>query len=218
MTFAIGDIHGSNTALKTMLETLNLSPSDLLICLGDYVDRGPDSKGVVDTLLEYRKTHQLVHLRGNHEIQMMNGRTGKKGLDFFLQSGVGGQETLASYGCSIDEISDEHWNFLMTESKIIHETDTHIFVHGGVDPDRPISEQTVETFCWDRFYNKRPHCSGKTVVCGHTIQGDTPNHYDYHSICIDTCAYGGGWLTALNVETNHYFQTNERGQVREGDL
>jgi len=219
MTYAIGDIHGCRISLETMIKHLAPTPDDLLVCLGDYVDRGPDSKGVVDLLLEYRKTHPLVHLRGNHEIQMMNARKGRRQLDFFKQGLVGGSDTLRSYGCSIDEISDEHWDFLMTESLGVYETDTHIFVHGGIESHLPVSEQDIDTFCWKRFYGgEQPHCSGKVVVCGHTIQGDYPTNVNNHTICIDTCAYGGGWLTALDVETNHYIQTNERWQVREGDL
>ena len=71
MRIAIGDIHGCLTALETMLDLVKPSQDDLVVTLGDYVDRGPDSKGVIDRLLEFKETHNLVHLMGNHEIQMI---------------------------------------------------------------------------------------------------------------------------------------------------
>ena len=217
-TFAIGDIHGCRVALETLLEAIAPSPDDLTVCLGDYVDRGPDSKGVVDTLLEFRKTHKLVHLKGNHEIQMEAARKTTRAHEFFIRDVVGGADTLSSYGCSIHEISDEHWDFLMNESQPCYETDSHIFVHGGVQPHLPISEQTISTFCWERFHTATPHMSGKTVVCGHTIQGDTPTNYRGLNICIDTCAYGGGWLTGLDIDSGTYIQSNEKGEIRHGNI
>ena len=70
-TLAIGDIHGCLTALGTLIEFVNLKDGDTLITLGDYVDRGPDSKGVLDLLVSLKKSKQLVTLRGNHEIGML---------------------------------------------------------------------------------------------------------------------------------------------------
>jgi len=69
-TLALGDIHGCITALETMAEYVGFSTEDHLITLGDYVDRGPDSKGVIDFLLKLKETHQLTALRGNHEVAM----------------------------------------------------------------------------------------------------------------------------------------------------
>ena len=62
-----------------------------------------------------------------------------------------------------------------------------------------------------RFYEAEPHQSGKPYLCGHTIQGDRPTNLGF-AICLDTCAYGGGWRTALDTETNTCYQTNERGK------
>ena len=71
MKLVIGDIHGCLTALETMFQVVMPSSKDLIVTLGDYVDRGPNSKGVIDCLLEKKQTHNLFHLMGNHEIQMI---------------------------------------------------------------------------------------------------------------------------------------------------
>jgi len=214
MILAIGDIHGCRVALETMIDFVELTPDDTVVTLGDYVDRGPDSKGVVDFLLEFRKTHNLVHLKGNHELQMEDSLTGKRGYDFWLQGIVGGQETLDSYGGVFEDISEEHWEFLQSASGL-HEEDTHFFVHAGCEANVPLSEQKDSVVHWKRFHLAEAHCSGKVMVCGHSIQGDLPVNLG-HSICLDTCAYGGGWLTALDVETGVYYQTNDRGERRQG--
>jgi serine/threonine protein phosphatase 1 len=216
MILAIGDIHGCRVALETMIDYVAPTPSDTVVTLGDYVDRGPDSKGVVDFLLEFRKTHKLIHLKGNHELQMEDALNDRGGYEFWLKGIVGGRETLDSYGGAFNDIPEDHWEFLQSAGKL-YECDTHFFVHAGADPLVPLSEQKASVVHWKRFYQASPHPSGKVMVCGHTIQGDLPVNLG-HSICLDTCAYGGGWLTALDVETGIYYQTNERGERRMGEI
>ena len=80
-TLAIGDVHGCLTALDTLLGFVELRPTDQLIFLGDYVDRGPDSKGVLDRLIELRRLHEVVFLRGNHEVMMANAGRGQEVVD-----------------------------------------------------------------------------------------------------------------------------------------
>ncbi len=212
MILAIGDIHGCDTALKTMLDTVQPTAEDTIITLGDYVDRGPDSRAVIQTLLDFRTTHQLIHLMGNHEIQMIRALEAKHHMQRFLDPMCGGQDTLDNYGGSFKNIPDDHWEFI-TSAKLYHETDTHIFVHAGLEPNTPVDQQDSETYYYKRFYEAKPHQSGKPFICGHTIQGDLPTNLG-HAICLDTCAYGGGWLTALDVESGTCWQTNERGQSR----
>ncbi len=216
MILAIGDIHGCRVALETMIDYVSPSSSDTVITLGDYVDRGPDSRGVVDFLLDFRKTHELVHLKGNHELQMEDALTGVAGYEFWLNGLVGGRETLDSYGGEFEAIPDEHWDFLKSAGGL-YEGDGHFFVHAGVDPLVALGEQSASVLHWKRFYEASAHVSGKVMVCGHTIQGDLPVSLG-HSICLDTCAYGGGWLTALDVDSGVYYQTNERGDRREGEI
>lgn len=213
MRLAIGDIHGCLTSLETMMEVVQPKTSDLLVTLGDYVDRGPDSKGVIDYLLNLQESHQTIHLMGNHEIQMLRALETKTDRDRFLSSLCGGQDTLDSYGGSFSDVLETHWDF-MRRAKLYHEFEDFVLVHAGIAADLPVHEQDQETYYYQRFYEQEAHSSGKTVVCGHTIQGDLPSDLGY-AICLDTCAYGGGWLSALDLDTGHIWQTNEQGQSRE---
>lgn len=212
MRLAISDIHGCLKSLETLLEVIQPTPDDLIVTLGDYVDRGPDSKGVIDRLLDLQETHNLIYLMGNHEIQMIRALEGEPHLSRFLSGMCGGQDTLDSYGGRFDDIPEEHWDFIKS-AKLYHELDQHILVHAGLEASLPVSEQGQETYYYQRFHSQEAHCSGKTVVCGHTIQGDLPTDLG-HSICLDTCAYGGGWLTALDLDSEKIWQTNERGESR----
>ena len=216
MVLAISDIHGCITALETMLDLVNPGSDDLIITLGDYVDRGPDSKAVIARLIKLKQTHQYVHLMGNHEIQMIRALHAPHHLSRFLSPLCGGQGTLDSYGGTFEDIPDDHWEF-MTSAALYHETNSHIFVHAGVEPDIPMNQQDTETLYYKRFYEAQPHCSGKPYICGHTVQGDLPANNGY-AICLDTCAYGGGWLTALDLETMTCWQANEQAQSRQIEI
>ena len=219
MKLVIGDIHGCLTALETMFEVVAPSSKDLIVTLGDYVDRGPDSKGVIDYLLEKKQTHHLFHLMGNHEIQMIRALETKEDCERFLSGLCGGRDTLDSYGGGFEDVPSEHWDFIKSAA-LYYELDDYILVHAGVESGLPVNQQDRETYYYQRFYSQRPHQSGKTVVCGHTIQGDVPTNLG-HAICLDTCAYGGGWLSALDLESGTIWQTNENGKSRRmllGDL
>ena len=216
MVLAISDIHGCITALETMLDLVNPGSDDLIITLGDYVDRGPDSKAVIARLVKLKQTHQYVHLMGNHEIQMIRALHAPHHLSRFLSPLCGGQGTLDGYGGTFEDIPDDHWDFL-TSAALYHETNSHIFVHAGVEPDIPMNQQDTETLYYKRFYEAQPHCSGKPYICGHTVQGDLPANNGY-AICLDTCAYGGGWLTALDLETMTCWQANEQAQSRQIEI
>jgi hypothetical protein len=107
---AIGDIHGCSTALTSLIEAVGLRGDDTIVMLGDYVDRGPDSRAVLDFVLDLGKTHDLVALRGNHEIMMLDARTKKSWLQPWMS--YGGAATLKSYGGSFAGVPDEHIDFL----------------------------------------------------------------------------------------------------------
>lgn len=216
MRLVMGDIHGCRRALGTMLDLVAPGADDLIVTLGDYVDRGPDSKGVIELLLGLKKSHRLVHLRGNHEIQMIRALETRRDRERFLSDLCGGQDTLHSYGGSFDGVPEEHWEF-MRSAELYHELEDHILVHAGLEAERAIAEQDRETFYYHRFHGQQRHCSGKVIVCGHTIQGDLPTDLGY-AICLDTCAYGGGWLSALDLDSGRIWQTNEAGKTREMTL
>ena len=153
MRLVIGDIHGCLVSLETMLGTVKPSREDLVVTLGDYVDRGPDSKGVIDRLLELKETHNYVHLMGNHEIQMIRALGTKQDRDRFLSGLCGGQDTLDSYGGSFDDVLPEHWEF-MKSAALYHELEDHILVHAGVAADRAVDDQDRETYYYSVFIAK----------------------------------------------------------------
>jgi serine/threonine protein phosphatase 1 len=219
---AIGDIHGCLRALDTLLGLVRPQADDQIITLGDYVDRGPDSCGVLDRLLALRREHRLVALRGNHDVMMTQARLG---IDRRMWLACGGKVTLASYGvavpetCDLSPIPEEHWRFLEDELVDGYETRTHIFVHGNLYPDVPLEEQPEYMLHWEKLVEPVAHCSGKVVVCGHTKQHDG-EPLDWETVvCIDTGVYEPyGWLTCLDVLEGRYWQANERGQARTGRL
>jgi serine/threonine protein phosphatase 1 len=218
---ATGDIHGCTRALDTLLALVNPRPEDQLVFLGDYVDRGPDSRGALDRLLKLRETHQVVALRGNHDMMMLQAReTGIHAGDWLL---VGGRQTLASYGTdeqpgTLDDVPARHWEFLEKTCVDWHETDTHFFVHANVYPDMELAEQPTYMLHWEKLYEARQHVSGKIMVCGHTSQRSGRPLNLGHAICIDTWVYGQGWLTCLEVATGRIWQANQRGEQHTGWL
>lgn len=219
-TFAIGDVHGMSGNLDALMAVLNPTPDDTVVFLGDYVDRGPDSKGVLDRLIAWSQQLQMVCLRGNHEIMMLNARNGRDDLRSW--QAVGGTQALASYGidgrATLDSVPDEHWTFIEERCGDYFETDTHIFVHANLAPDLPLADQSELYLFWEFLERPIHHESGKIVICGHSSQrGGLPLAWR-STICIDTHAYGGGWLTGLNVDTGEYWQADALGRIRTGDL
>lgn len=212
--FAIGDIHGCSSALDALLDVVSPAPDDVIVALGDFMDWGPDSRGVMDRLLALRSRCHLIGLRGNHEEMMLRSRLNADEHAIWLRAGGGA--TLQSY--ENRAIPESHWNFIEHECRDVYETDSHILVHGGVSPDVPLSEQPVYMFRWKAFRDVRPHCSGKVVVCGHTTQRDGKPRSLGHSICIDTGASCGGWLTCLEPASGNYWQANQSGKTRRGHL
>lgn len=211
-TFAIGDIHGCDTAFDTLLAHLQLTPGDRLIVLGDIVDRGPGSRQVIERLLDLRNHCQVDLILGNHDEMMLDSLSNRGDLLSGWLS-IGGRETVESYGGDIANIPREHLDFLKSASALI-ETENDIFVHANLRLDVPLDRQDPEWLRWTRLdMNQRPHPSGRRVVCGHTSQksGD-PLVFDGW-VCLDTFVYGGGWLTCLNVDTNKIMRANQRGEL-----
>ncbi len=217
-TLAIGDIHGTSAALDSLLAAVRPTPDDLLVFLGDYVDRGPDTRGVLDRLISLDGSHRCVFLRGNHELMMTRSRHDRGELRMWLA--VGGKQALASYGpaATLANVPAEHWDFLDRRLVDYHETDTHLFVHANLFAELPLDEQPEEMLFWEFLTGPIGHISGKMVICGHSSQ-KSGNVLDLgDTVCIDTFAYGGGWLTCLNVGSLNYWQANRDGQTREGWL
>lgn len=183
--------------------------------LGDYVDRGPDSKGVIDYLINWPWKAKLILLRGNHEIIMSEASFSREHLNYWCS--VGGLETIASYDARFANIPESHWEFV-EKGKAYHETKKVIYVHGGVAAKKALGKQDPVDMAWRRFPDAKKHFSGKLVVCGHTIQRKGVPTDAGHTICIDTAACRGGWLTCLEAKTRRYWQANEKGRTRKGIL
>jgi serine/threonine protein phosphatase 1 len=216
-TLAIGDVHGCAAALAAVLSAVDPQPDDLVIPVGDYVDRGPDSAGVIATLFELGRRCHLIPIRGNHDQLMLDAGREEQLLPLWLN--LGGDATLASYGGTLADIPAEHWHFLADTCVDSVETATHLFVHGGVVSDVPVERQPPDVLQWQRFPPAEPHMSGKVVVCGHTAQRDGRPRTVGHAICLDTDADGpDGWVTVLDVAAGRYWQANQRGYAREGVL
>jgi serine/threonine protein phosphatase 1 len=219
-TLAIGDIHGCHAALTCLLREVRLEPEDRVVFLGDYIDRGPASRAVIDTLLELGKTCRAAFLRGNHEVMILEARDDP--LKENLWQSYGGLETVASYSAAYDAkwvsaIPGSHWEF-QERTVRFHETDRYIFIHACLDPEVDMNEQPDLLLFWEFFDRIKPHRSGKRIICGHTPQRSGEINDVGFAACIDTGAVRGGWLTCLDVDSGQYWQANERGNARGGIL
>lgn len=218
---AIGDIHGCYAALQALVAAIRLADDDLVITLGDYVDRGPDSRAVLEWVIHRHARERLIPLRGNHEIMMLRARAGSGHLVDWLRSG--GDAALESYAPpgsppQLSHIPQHHWEFIEYETRAWYEVETHFFVHAMAAADLPLVDQPDFLLYWEKFRKPAPHESGKIMVCGHTRQGSGLPKSIGHAICLDTGAYAGGWLTCLDIETHRYWQANQAGETREGEL
>jgi serine/threonine protein phosphatase 1 len=212
-TIAIGDIHGCSVALRTLLPAINPQSDDTLVLLGDYIDRGPDSRGVLDQLIELVERCEVVPLLGNHELMLLQSLSNREMFEFWRA--CGGNETLQSYGGSLDNMPFEHLVFLRGLRRY-HETEKFIFVHANYDEALPIDQASDDLLFWEhvKWVPPSPHFSGKTVIVGHTPPGDGHVLDLGHLICLDTYCFGGEWLTAMDVDTREILQANQEGQLR----
>ena len=215
-TLAIGDMHGCFDALAALLEIVGPAREDTLITLGDYIDRGPQSRQVIDRLIELSGVTNLIPLMGNHEIMMLRAREDRSAIPQWLY--FGGNATLDSYGDEgFSDIPEAHWQFLKT-CRRYHETAGEFFVHANAFPDTPLDEQPDIMLFWEHLRGAEPHESGRRMICGHTTQrSGLPLNFG-HTVCIDTCVHGSGWLSCLDVGANHLWQANQKGETRELDL
>jgi serine/threonine protein phosphatase 1 len=225
--YVVGDVHGCRAELETLLESLPLAHGDHLAFVGDYIDRGPDSRGVVDLCLqlERRPDLQTTFLKGNHE-DMCLAYLGQPGHWGEAWLGNGGAAALRSYGAdpragaraAIAAIPPEHVAFLgrLDPALIV---DGWLIVHAGIRPDRSWAEQDEEDLYWIREeFILRPHGLPQTIVFGHTPHRQVFVDLPY-KIGIDTGCVYGGTLTCLELPERvlHQVRLGER-KVRQGAL
>lgn len=213
--FAIGDIHGCVYELRMLLETLPLTADSLVIFLGDYIDRGPRSKEVIDTILNLKKFCQVITLMGNHEqmlLDYLKDPTSLKAANFIYN---GGAATLSTYCTKDGEIifPPDHMEFFNNLS-LSYEMDKYFFVHAGV-PEIPLKfikpELHTQTMLWtrDKFLESEFHWE-KKIIHGHTPVVDV----DIHSnrINLDTGCVFNHKLSAMGfpLETIYSVPKRER--------
>jgi serine/threonine protein phosphatase 1 len=200
MIYAIGDIHGCLEPLDRLMAQLRLSETDEVVFLGDYIDRGPDSKGVIDYLLTLRGRYTF--LMGNHERMFLDFLQGKERALFLYN---GGTATLESYG-GLSRIPAAHLSFL-DRLRLYYETQDCLFVHAGIRPGIPLQEQDPNDLLWIReeFY-AYPGRFSKTVVFGHTPMREVL--MDEDRIGIDTACVYGNKLTCLILPSRDVIQVS----------
>jgi len=200
-TFIVGDVHGCLDMLQRLMDQISWRPEvDRLIFLGDFIDRGSDSRGVVEYVLEISKRSEHVEcLMGNHEKILLDFLDGRDMNTFFVN---GGLATLNSYRGETPKyggflIPDEHLSFFRS-LKLLIELDDFYIVHAGFRPGVPIEKQTTEDLLWIRdsfiFSN---YYFGKRVIFGHTPFAQ-PLVME-NKIGLDTGAVYGNRLTCLEL-------------------
>ncbi|TWT41536.1 Serine/threonine-protein phosphatase 1 [Botrimarina hoheduenensis] len=209
-------MHGCLEALEALLQAIAPQPDDLVVTLGDYIDRGPDSCGVVERLRLLASQCQLVPLLGNHEEMMLSTLDGRAPRGWWLSHG--GEATQKSYDRQAEgpRLLQEHREWLAT-CREYHETDSWFFTHANYVASEPLISQPAEALRWQSLAEHFPgrHMSGKRAVVGHTAQRSGEVLWTQQLVCIDTHCYAGGWLTGLEVTSGRLWQVSRGGRLRE---
>jgi len=210
--FAIGDIHGCLSKLENLIPQIGIdSEEDTLVFTGDYIDRGPDSRGVVDFVLDLkREIRRVICLKGNHEQMFLDYVSLNKNEELYLLNG--GNTTIASYGYRNVHgdrelnVPDSHMDFFNSLLPC-YETDDYIFVHAGLRDNIPLKEQNIQDMLWIRYdFIMSSYAFGKTVVFGHTPMSHTDPLFRRGRIGIDTGAVYGGFLTCIELPSKKVYQ------------
>ncbi len=221
---AISDIHGELELFNELLEKVNYNPSrDQLILLGDYIDRGPDSKGVLNRVMELKDNGAIV-LRGNHDEMMVNSVDGVLGAKERWERNKG-LATLQGYDSTLNIMTNPRTKEFTTHVNFIrsldyyYETDNYIFVHAGVEPGVSMTSADTHKLVWIReeFYEK--YTGAKTIIFGHT-----PTHLlwgerkldvffgENNIIGIDGGAAYGGQLNCLELPSKKVYYTRKNSR------
>ena len=186
--FAIGDIHGcSKTFEKMLFEKINIQKSDQIYCIGDYIDRGKNTKAVIDVILQLREEqYNIFTLRGNHEQMMI--------------------ETIRSFGIgSLKDLPKKYVSFFK-ETRLYFETEKYIFVHAGLNFKRANIFEDKEAMLWKRdFSSQQPALGNKIMIHGHTpkplkwILNQKGNCINIDGGCVYTHLLPFGKLVAIDL-------------------
>jgi serine/threonine protein phosphatase 1 len=219
--YALTDIHGCTDLLRAMFAVID---RDLVtigrrraihVFMGDYIDRGPDSSGTIDLLVERARKHETIFLKGNHEVFLFEVLKNPEMLQNWRQ--YGGLQTLSSYGVQpplnptvqeqkqlIDQLSHAiplHHRMFFEQLRPSFVCGDFFFVHAGIRPGLPLASQREEDLLWIRdefLFSERKH--EKYIVHGHTPVREPDIRVNRANI--DTGAYATGNLTLLTIEGN----------------
>ncbi|MBY3035691.1 serine/threonine protein phosphatase [Rhizobium laguerreae] len=187
-TFAIGDIHGCIDPLNRMIDRIAAyAPGGTVVFVGDYVDRGPDSKSVLDRIIAGpSEPWRWICLKGNHEDMMVAAYADGQSRAVWL--GNGGLETEISYG---GRVLPQHLQWA-ADRPLMHVDRHRIFVHAGVDPAFPLDRQSQDDLLWMRFLAGEPgEYWGKHLVHGHTPSRSNPVTTENRTNIDSGCVFGG---------------------------
>lgn len=215
--YAIGDVHGEIEKLETLLGYIRddaraAGAPYKIVFLGDLIDRGPDSRGVVARAKYLTETGQAITVKGNHEELFLHAYANRESVGIYWWAENGGDETIASYMLANgvcddfrDAIDRDHIAWLRALPVMVRDEPRGlVFVHGGIDP-KTFPECSDELRMWTRshkFFNEkiwpdRPELKDLCVVHGHTPTHDFKPHLHERRINVDTGACFGGPLTAV---------------------
>ena len=221
---AIGDIHGQLDMLNRLLNIVEPKSTDQFVFLGDYIDRGQDSCGVIDKLIEFKSHYpEAVFIRGNHDqlildalvevgvrqdVRLRDISVGFReyslpsDLEMFLSSG--GDKTLCSYGLrNLADLQQDHIAFL-ENTKLWWRCEPFVFVHAGIERDIPLGLQDPYVFLWSRL--SPAGINGEVHVVGHNPTVDGAPYFEDGRYHLDTGAVYGQTLTACDVLTRKVWQ------------
>ena len=226
-TLVIGDIHGGYLALKQVIERANVTDSDTLIFLGDYVDGWSQSSEVISYLIELGKTNRCIFIKGNHDIWCEEWLQNGKSNEIWLFHG--GQNTVTSYCSFSEEMKKKHLEFFNRMINYYVDDNNCLFIHAGFSSMRgPEKETYASNYSWDRtlwemaltmnskikkdskLYPKRLALFNEIYI-GHTPTIDYDVMEPMHAINVwnvDTGAAFNGKLTILNIETKEFWQSD----------
>lgn len=215
--FVVGDIHGCAEELKELLARLPLTPESQIVFLGDYIDRGPNSKAVIDIILNLQQTHSVITLLGNHEAMFLEFYKDPSSslAGFFILNG--GSSTLASY---VNEetnevlIPDHHMEFFKA-LKPYHETEKYFFVHAGV-PEISLNDVKKMDHLNEMLWIREPFLSSRYTWSKKIIHGHTPSaqvEKTKHRINLDTGCVYRGYLSAIELPSEKIYQVRAREDI-----
>lgn len=222
---AIPDIHGYRTELDRVLALADAQcgPEARIVFLGDLTDRGPDSRGVIDRLIEgIGAGRDWVVLRGNHDQMFLDFLRDPGPGARWLSENIGGRETLFSYGAG-EAMADRDWpavagcvpaahRAFLESLPEYHETESQFFVHAGIRPGVPLAEQQREDLLWIRQeFHDDPRDHGKLIVHGHTPV-EAPTHYG-NRLNLDAGAGFGRPLCVAEIEGRAAWLLTDGGRV-----